>query len=93
MPGLKKVSDTMNKNVLAAVMQVYLDLLNPKDADGRSAVAQRLHAVRLHSPVFASSGVVFLLTGVTGGRALCVRRLGCIGGEQPARSVGEPPGT
>ena len=83
----------MTKNVPQAPCELYLNLLDLAFAEGRAAVAQKLHSVSVPltsagplSPVCAHPSVGVPLVGLIGG--------GMISGRRPAASsVGEPPST
>ena len=64
LPGPQQLSDMCPINVPAALMEQYLAQLKLHDAEGRAAVAQKLHTVGPRSPVFASLRVGVSLPGV-----------------------------
>ena len=44
-PGPRNPGDMGTKNILVAAMELYLDQLNLAYANGRAAIAQKLHFV------------------------------------------------
>ena len=99
-PGPRNPSDLCTKNVGVALLEQYLGQMNLHFAEGRAAVAQKLHLLARRGLTSASSGVGDLATGLpavigdqTQGRVIAPPRggdpamglLGAIGGSDPQR--------